>query len=201
MIDGGEGKGGRTRLCYIGGMTVEEFASRWPNLIMDKDDSHQSSCSSLPSSSSSSSFDTPSNKHNHDDEGDKNKFDIITALEVIEHVPNPTSLLQAASTLLKPNGTLFISTINRTIKSYALAILAAEYVTQKVPRGTHSWTQFRSPDEVCRMLMMTETEATSMKPIRISGMVLKPPYFNMNWSLNDVDVDINWIGAYQKKIK
>ena len=200
MIDGGEGKGGRTRLCYIGGMTVEEFASRWPNLIMDKDDSHQSSCSSLPSSSSSS-FDTPSNKHNHDDEGDKNKFDIITALEVIEHVPNPTSLLQAASTLLKPNGTLFISTINRTIKSYALAILAAEYVTQKVPRGTHSWTQFRSPDEVCRMVMMTETEATSMKPIRISGMVLKPPYFNMNWSLNDIDVDINWIGAYQKKIK
>jgi 2-polyprenyl-6-hydroxyphenyl methylase/3-demethylubiquinone-9 3-methyltransferase len=200
MIDGGDGKGGRTRLFYIDGMTVEEFASRWPNLIMDKDDSQQSS-SSLPSSSSSSSFDIPSNKHNHDDEGDENKFDIITALEVIEHVPNPTSLLQAASTLLKPNGTLFISTINRTIKSYALAILAAEYVTQKVPRGTHSWTQFRSPDEVCRMLMMTETEATSMKPIRISGMVLKPPYFNMNWSLNYVDVDINWIGAYQKKIK
>ena len=165
---GGEGKGGRTQLRFIGGMTVEEFASRWPNLIMDKDDSQQSS-SSLPSSSS---FDIPSNKHNHDDEGDENKFDIITALEVIEHVPNPTSLLQAASTLLKPNGTLFISTINRTIKSYALAILAAEYVTQKVPRGTHSWTQFRSPDEVCRMVMMlTETEATSMKPIRISGIV------------------------------
>ena len=190
-IDGeGSKKDEHTQLRYIGGMTIEEFSTRWPNRIPDKDESQQLS-----------SFDIPSNKHNHHDQGDEHKFDIITALEVIEHVPNPTSLLQAASTLLKPNGILFISTINRTMKSYGLAILAAEYVTGKVPRGTHSWTQFRSPDEVCRMIMMTETSNFSMKPIRISGMVLRPPYFNMDWSLSDIDVDINWIGAYQKKIK
>jgi len=53
------------------------------------------------------------------------------------------------------------------------------------------------------MIMMTEKRATttSMKPIRVCGMVLRPPYFNMDWSLSDIDVDINWIGAYQKKIK
>ena len=51
------------------------------------------------------------------------------------------------------------------------------------------------------MIMMTETSNFSMKPIRISGMVLRPPYFNMDWSLSDIYVDINWIGAYQKKIK
>ena len=127
-------------------------------------------------------------------------FDIITALEVIEHVPNPKSLLRAAISLLKPNGILFVSTINRTIKSYGLAIVAAEYITGKVPVGTHDWNQFKCPDEVER-IVCDDSGASSgmMKRIALSGMVIEPPFVNMKWSLDAVDVDVNWIGAYQKQ--
>lgn len=125
----------------------------------------------------------------------KELFDVITALEIVEHVPNPSSLLQAALTLLKPNGILFVSTINRTIKSYGMAIVAAEYITGKVPLGTHNWNQFFSPKEIETLVCRDD----SMQQIAVSGMVLKPPFFNMQWYLNPSDTDINWIGAYQKQ--
>jgi ubiquinone biosynthesis O-methyltransferase len=123
-------------------------------------------------------------------------FDIITALEIVEHVPNPSSLLKAAASLLKPNGILFVSTINRTIKSYGMAIVAAEYISGKVPVGTHNWEQFFSPDEIKSLVCR---DGTSMKQVALSGMVLRPPFLNMQWSLNPTDTDINWIGAYQKQ--
>lgn len=127
-------------------------------------------------------------------------FDIVTALEVIEHVPNPASLLHAASSLLKPNGILFVS-INRTMKSYGLAIVAAEYISGKVPAGTHDWNQFRSPAEVERMVCSTGgcDGNAAMKQIGLSGMVIDPPFVNLRWSLDPRDVDVNWIGAYQKR--
>ncbi|KAL7455493.1 hypothetical protein ACHAWC_007043, partial [Mediolabrus comicus] len=124
-------------------------------------------------------------------------FDIITALEIIEHVPNPSSLLYAAQTLLKPNGILFVSTINRTVKSYGMAIVAAEYILGKVPVGTHSWDMFWSPEEVEQMIL--GDRATVMKQIAVSGMVLQPPFINMEWTLDRDDTDVNWIGAYQKQ--
>jgi ubiquinone biosynthesis O-methyltransferase len=123
-------------------------------------------------------------------------FDIITALEIVEHVPNPSSLLKAAASLLKPNGILFVSTINRTIKSYGMAIVAAEYITGIVPVGTHNWEQFFSPDEIKSLVCR---DGSSMKQVALSGMVLRPPFLNMQWSLNPTDTDINWIGAYQKQ--
>ena len=175
---------------YMGGLTVEELASQWLAEREKEEKQHQSS-------SSSSISTTTSNNHE--------LFDIITALEVIEHVPNPTSLLHAASTLLKPNGILFVSTINRTIKSYGLAIIAAEYISGKVPIGTHDWDQFWSPDEVQRMVCNARTGSddevgdSNMKQIAVNGMVIEPPFINMKWSLDDNDTDVNWIGAYQKQ--
>ena len=180
-------KEGYNKIRYISGVTVEELATNW----LSKNKEEQSSSS-------------PNNNNNNHE-----LFDIITALEIIEHVPNPTSLLNAASSLLKPNGILFVSTINRTLKSYSIAIVGAEYITGKVPIGTHDWNTFWSPEEVERMIVSEsgssggvsddEDEVGSkMKQIAVSGMVIEPPFVNMKWSLDDNDTDVNWIGAYQK---
>jgi len=179
---------------YIGGITVEELASSW--LAEYEKERQQQALSSSISAESSSSL-------QHE------LFDIVTALEIIEHVPNPSSLLQAAKSLLKPNGILIVSTINRTVKSYGFAIIAAEYILGKVPVGTHTWDMFWSPTEVEQMICSSSSSShpmknesngrTRMKQIALSGMVLQPPFINMEWKLDGSDTDVNWIGAYQKQ--
>ena len=173
---------------YIGGVTVEELASNWLN-------EHEKEKSTKNNTLSSSA-------QNHE------LFDIITALEIIEHVPNPSSLLHAAASLLKPNGILLVSTINRTVKSYGLAIIAAEYISGKVPIGTHTWDMFWSPAEVEQMVCSSPLQRYGddntnldgkMKQIALSGMVLQPPFINMEWKSDGSDTDVNWIGAYQKQ--
>eukprot|EP00985_Skeletonema_marinoi_P011750 scaffold5581_cov156-Skeletonema_marinoi.AAC.19 len=166
---------------YIGGITVEELASSWLN-------EHEKEQTSSSSSSQQQQHEL---------------FDIITALEIIEHVPNPSSLLHAAKSLLKPNGILLVSTINRTVKSYGMAIIAAEYISGKVPIGTHTWDMFWSPVEVEQMVCSSSQSSNDgdgrMTQIALSGMVLQPPFINMEWRLDGSDTDVNWIGAYQKE--
>ena len=79
-------------------------------------------------------------------------FDIITCLEVLEHVPDPDSVIQTCSSLLKPSGDLFLSTINRNPKSYLFMVIGAEYLLNLLPRGTHSYKKFITPSEVARSL-------------------------------------------------
>lgn len=76
------------------------------------------------------------------------RFDVILAMEVIEHVPSPAAFVATCAALLKPGGLVFIATLNRTLKSFALAIVGAEYMLGWLPKGTHQWEKFISPDEL-----------------------------------------------------
>lgn len=78
-------------------------------------------------------------------------FDVVTCMEMLEHVPNPESVIRACAKLAKPGGTVFFSTINRNAKSYLHAIIGAEYVLDLVPKGTHDWQKFITPAEMARM--------------------------------------------------
>lgn len=76
------------------------------------------------------------------------KFDVITCMEMLEHVPDPSSIIFACKSLLKPDGILFLSTINRTLKAWALVIIGAEYVLKMLPKGTHRYEKFIKPAEL-----------------------------------------------------
>jgi 2-polyprenyl-6-hydroxyphenyl methylase/3-demethylubiquinone-9 3-methyltransferase len=75
-------------------------------------------------------------------------FDVVLAMEVIEHVPSPVNFVATCSGLLKPGGLLFLATLNRTLKSFGLAIIGAEYVLGWLPKGTHQWEKFITPEEL-----------------------------------------------------
>lgn len=125
------------------------------------------------------------------------KYDIVTLLEVLEHVTNVPSLVEAAASLVKEDtGLLFVSTMNRTWKSHLLTIVGAEYVMGYVPQGTHDWNQYLAPHEVTQIM-----DGFGMEPVDISGMVLtKPPICgNWDWRIDPNDTDVNWIGAYRIK--
>jgi 2-polyprenyl-6-hydroxyphenyl methylase/3-demethylubiquinone-9 3-methyltransferase len=76
------------------------------------------------------------------------RFDVVLAMEVVEHVADVDLFIQAAADLVKPGGLLFMATLNRTMKSFALAIVGAEYILRWIPRGTHQWDKFITPDEL-----------------------------------------------------
>ena len=78
----------------------------------------------------------------------KQKFDVITCLEMLEHVPDPASVIKACSQILKPDGKLFLSTINRNTKSFLFAIIGAEYILKLLPKGTHTYEKFITPSEL-----------------------------------------------------
>jgi 2-polyprenyl-6-hydroxyphenyl methylase / 3-demethylubiquinone-9 3-methyltransferase len=123
-------------------------------------------------------------------------FDIICLSEVIEHVTNVDAILASVATLLNPSdGVLFVSTLNRTIKSQIMAIFGAEYVMRYVPAGTHDWNQFRSPGEVQALM-----ERAGLTQVDVCGMVVDAPPLLLRqqwqWRLTPDDTDVNWIGAY-----
>jgi len=124
----------------------------------------------------------------------EDKFDVICILDVIEHATDVDSMLRASSSLLKSDGVLFCSTINKTFKSHFVAILGAEYVMRYLPIGTHDWNQFQSPQDVKDRMKLA-----GLKEVGVNGMVMTAPRLDGTWSwrLDPKDVDINWIGSYQ----
>ncbi|QJQ96656.1 MULTISPECIES: bifunctional 2-polyprenyl-6-hydroxyphenol methylase/3-demethylubiquinol 3-O-methyltransferase UbiG [Halomonadaceae] len=114
------------------------------------------------------------------------EFDVVTCMEMLEHVPDPESVVRACASLLKPGGQLFFSTINRNPKSYAFAILGAEYVLRLLPRGTHDYRKFIRPAELsgwCR--------ATGLKLREQSGLVYNP--ITRRYRLSPRDVSVNYM--------
>ncbi len=112
-------------------------------------------------------------------------FDVVTCMEMLEHVPDPQSIVNACSQLLKPGGTAIFSTLNRNNKSYAFAIVGAEYVLNLLPRGTHDWQKFIKPSELagwCRQSQMNTSN--------IEGMSYNP--LSKVYSLGS-DVDVNYL--------
>ena len=90
-------------------------------------------------------------------------FDVVTCMEMMEHVPDPASIVRACAKLVKPDGMVFFSTINRNPKSYVHAIIGAEYVLGLVPRGTHDWQKFIRPAELARMCREAGLDIVSTK--------------------------------------
>ncbi len=119
------------------------------------------------------------------------KFDAILNMEVIEHVADIPSFLGACHHMLKDDGCMVMSTLNRTAKSWAMAIVGAEYILRWLPKGTHDWHKFLKPSELARTLNGCKFDVTNIK-----GMVYSP--FSGNWTLDDKDFSVNYLLLVQK---
>jgi 2-polyprenyl-6-hydroxyphenyl methylase/3-demethylubiquinone-9 3-methyltransferase len=115
----------------------------------------------------------------------RERFDIVLAMEVVEHVTDVGAFLDRCAAMLKPGGLMVISTLNRNLKSFALAIVGAEYVLRWLPRGTHQWDKFVTPDELARYLERNKLGITEQ-----AGVVFSP--FSGRWSLS-TDMDVNYM--------
>ncbi|MCP4187777.1 MAG: bifunctional 2-polyprenyl-6-hydroxyphenol methylase/3-demethylubiquinol 3-O-methyltransferase UbiG [Gammaproteobacteria bacterium] len=117
--------------------------------------------------------------------GHKEQFDVITCLEMLEHVPDPASIIKAAASMLKPDGHLFLSTINRNPKAYVLAIVGAEYILKLLPKGTHEYQKFIKPSELAAMVRSNQLNVSD-----VTGMTYNP--INQQYKLCR-DVDVNYL--------
>lgn len=118
------------------------------------------------------------------------QFDVVTCLEVVEHVPDVSAFLATAGRAVRPGGLLIVSTINRTVRSYALAIVAAEYVLGWLPRGTHDWNRFVTPDE-----MTIYFKRAGLELPRFTGLMLDP--IRDRWTMSS-DTAVNYFAAAGK---
>ncbi len=119
-------------------------------------------------------------------------FDVVLNMEVVEHVADPQAFLTACQTLLKPGGLMVASTLNRNAKSYAMAIVGAEYVMRWLPKGTHDWTRFITPDELYELI-----RNAGLNPVDKKGFVFNP--VSWSWSISDRDLSVNYVTASVKQ--
>ncbi|WJY22581.1 bifunctional 2-polyprenyl-6-hydroxyphenol methylase/3-demethylubiquinol 3-O-methyltransferase UbiG [Fontisubflavum oceani] len=119
------------------------------------------------------------------------QFDVVLNMEVVEHVADPQGYLTACQQLLKPGGLMICSTINRNPKSFAMAIVGAEYVMRWLPKGTHEWQKFITPDELFGLIANA-----GLTPVDRKGFVFNP--IAWAWSLSDRDLSVNYVTASTK---
>ena len=119
-------------------------------------------------------------------------FDAVVCLEVVEHVPDPAAFLKTLAELVRPGGLMLLSTLNRTMKAYLLAIIGGEYVLRWLPVGTHQWDRFVTPDELARYL-----EAAGLRRPVCKGLVYNP--LTDAWSVGG-DTDVNYLASAAKPI-
>jgi 2-polyprenyl-6-hydroxyphenyl methylase/3-demethylubiquinone-9 3-methyltransferase len=122
----------------------------------------------------------------------RERFDIVLAMEVVEHVTDVGVFLKRCASMLKPGGMMVVSTLNRNWKSFALAILGAEYVLRWLPRGTHQWDKFVTPDELAKYLLDSRLVVTEE-----TGVVYSP--FADKWSLSS-DLDVNYMVVAEEMV-
>ncbi|MCK2183191.1 bifunctional 2-polyprenyl-6-hydroxyphenol methylase/3-demethylubiquinol 3-O-methyltransferase UbiG [Halomonas getboli] len=121
------------------------------------------------------------------------EFDVVTCLEMLEHVPDPASVIRACARLVKPGGQVFFSTINRNPKAYALAVVGAEYLLRMLPRGTHDYAKFIRPSELagwCREAGLTVCEQ--------SGLTYQP--LTRRYRLSATDVSVNYLMHCRREV-
>lgn len=117
-------------------------------------------------------------------------FDHVTCMEMLEHVPDPGSIITSCAKLVKPGGMVFFSTLNRQTKAYLLAIVAAEHVLQMLPKGTHDYKTFIKPSELCQYARNAGLELQDMIGIEYNPFSKK---FNLG-----KDIDVNYIAAFKR---
>ncbi len=118
--------------------------------------------------------------------GERERYDIVTCMEMLEHVPDPSSVVRACAELCKPGGHIFLATISRTVKAYGLMVLGAEYIMNMVPRGTHDYQKFIKPAELSSWV-----RGAGLELIEGSGVTYNP--LNKRFRLAPNDLDVNYM--------
>lgn len=116
------------------------------------------------------------------------QFDAVLNMEVVEHVPDPAGFLGACAALLRPGGLMVCSTLNRNTKSFAMAIVGAEHIMRWLPKGTHEWSKFITPDELYDLL-----RGAGLDPVDRKGFVFNP--LGWSWSISARDLSVNYVTA------
>ncbi len=120
------------------------------------------------------------------------QFDVVLNMEVVEHVADPLAYLTACQQLLKTGGLMICSTLNRNPKSFVMAIIGAEWVMRWLPKGTHDWAKFITPEELYTLIL-----EAGLDPVDKKGMVFNP--VSWRWSISDRDLSVNYVTASIKR--
>ncbi len=118
------------------------------------------------------------------------QYDVVTCMEMLEHVPDPQAIVGACAALVKPGGWVFFSTLNRNVKSYLLAVIGAEYIAQMLPKGTHDYARFIRPSELAAF-----ARAAGLHAVEVKGITYRP--LSKHFALSD-DTSVNYLFACRR---